>query len=154
MNDRCIKAAYLLSPLSQFNNPEYTRQFKLVRDPDSNRVNDHLKNKTMPVSLYDKLLTFRDIDGNFELNGDLLKRISNNNYNVDLAKSSGKKFLFKFARKRYFDDKALGKKSTRDKSPIRLLQSPGSKASGISTIFLPENLIEVCDRLKLLLQEK
>ena len=35
-----------------------------------------------------------------------------------------------------------------------MLESPATMTSGISTKFLPRNLSEVCDRLKLLLQAK
>ena len=45
MNDRGILATYLMSPLSGITNPENTTQFKLVKDPNSNRVNDLLINK-------------------------------------------------------------------------------------------------------------
>ena len=50
--------------------------------------------------------------------------------------------------------KELFNKSIRDKSLIELLHSPVIVASGISTMFLPENPDELCDRLKILLQEK
>ena len=53
--------------------------------------------------------------------------------------------------------KAVGKKPTRDKTLIKLLKSPGLivSASGLpKTIFLPSDPDELCDRLKLLLQEK
>ena len=40
MNDRGILASYLMSPLSKITNPENTRQFKLVKDSNSNGVND------------------------------------------------------------------------------------------------------------------
>ena len=40
MNDRCIIASYLLSFLSKVTNTDPTSQFKLVKDPSSNRVND------------------------------------------------------------------------------------------------------------------
>ena len=53
-----------------------------------------------------------------------------------------------------FDEKALVNKRTGDKSLIGLPKSPAIIASDIPTKFLPENLIELCDRLKLLLQEK
>ena len=58
---------------------------------------------------------------------------------------------------RYFDVKAQGRKSTRDRPLIRLLKSPGLmiSASGISnTIFLPSSPKATCSRLKLLSQEK
>ena len=57
----------------------------------------------------------------------------------------------------HFDPKASGNKSTRDRKLIKLLNSPGLivSASGVSkTIFLSSDANELCDRLKLLLQEK
>ena len=50
--------------------------------------------------------------------------------------------------------KSVGNKSTRDKSLIRLPKSPAIMASGISTIFIPENSKENYGRLNLLLHEK
>ena len=61
VNDRGILASFLLSPLSKNTNLEQTRQLKLVKVPNSNRVKD-LINKTTPVTLYINLLTFRDTD--------------------------------------------------------------------------------------------
>ena len=55
----------------------------------------------------------------------------------------------------HFDERRVGNKSTRDRTLIKLLKSPGIMASGISkTIFLSSHPDELCDRLKLLLQEK
>ena len=62
-----------------------------------------------------------------------------------------------FAKEMNFDLKAHGNKSTRDPTLIKLLKSSGFmvSASGVSkTIFLPSNGDGLCDRLKLLLQEK
>ena len=54
-----------------------------------------------------------------------------------------------------FNNKKKGNKSDRDKSIIRLLKSPATMASGISKAkFLSENPNELCDKLRLLLQEK
>ena len=53
-----------------------------------------------------------------------------------------------------FDERALGNKSNRDKSIIRLLQSPAILASGIFTKLLLENPNELCDKIYLLLQKK
>ena len=41
-------------------NPEHTIQYKLVKDPNSNRVNDLLIKKTITSTPYDYLSTFRD----------------------------------------------------------------------------------------------
>ena len=154
MNDRGILATYLMSPLSRITNPENSSQFKLVKDPSSNRVNDLKINKTIPITLYGNMLTFRDTNKQFELKGDLLEMITNSKFNVDLTSLSDKKLMYDFAKEMHFDPKASGNKSTRDRKLIKLLESPAIKASGITTIFLSENPNELCDRLKLLLQEK
>ena len=157
MNDRGILATYLTSPLSKITNPENSSQFKLVKDPSSNRVNDLKTNKTIPITLYGNMLTFRDTNKQFELKGDLLEMITNSKFNVDLASLSDKKIMYDFAKEMYFDPKASGNKSTRDRKLIKLLNSPGLivSASGVSkTIFLSSDPDELCNRLKLLLQEK
>ena len=66
MNDRGILASYLMSPLSKITSPENSTQFKLVKDLNSNRVNDLLIKNTIPITLFDNLLTFRDTNNQFE----------------------------------------------------------------------------------------
>ena len=157
MNDRGILASYLMSPLSKITNPENTTQFKLVKDSNSNRVNDLKINKAIPITLYNNMLTFRDTGKEFELKGELLKMIINKNYNVNLASLQDKKLMYDFAKEMNFDTKALGNKTTQDRTLIKLLKSPGLmvSASGVSkAIFLSSDPDELCDRLKLLLQEK
>ena len=103
------------------------------------------------------MLTFRDSGKVFELKGDLLEMITNKNYNVDLAKLSDKKLMYDFAKEMKFDLKAISKKSTQDRTLIKLLKSPGLvvSASGVSnTKILSSNPKELCDRLKLSLQQK
>ena len=127
-----------MSPLSKITNPENSSQFKLVKDHNSNRVNDLLIKNTIPRTLYNNLLTFRDTNKVFELKGNLLKMITNNNYNVDLASLSDKKLLNDFAKEMIFDITAPGRKSTRDRTLTKLPNSPGliASASGVSkTIF-------------------
>ena len=119
MNDRGIFASYLLSPLSKITNPENTSHFKLVKDSTSNRVNDLLIHNTIPITLHDNCLTFRDTNKVFELKGDLLKMITNKNYNVDLANLSDKIIMYDFAKEMIFDLKAQGNKSARDRTLIK-----------------------------------
>ena len=71
MNDRGIIASYLISTLSKLTNPENTSQFKLVKDSTSNRGNDLLIHNTIPITLHDNLLSFRDTNKVFELKEDL-----------------------------------------------------------------------------------
>ena len=52
-----------------------------------------------------------------------------------------------------FNIRQRGRKSPRDQSLIKILKSLAIMASGISTVFLPSDSNELCDRLKTLLQE-
>ena len=156
MNDRGIISSYLLSPLSKIFNPENTTQFKLIKDSTSDRVNYLKINNSIPITLYNNILTFHDTGKEFVLKGDLLKMITNKDYNVNHASLSHKKLMYEFAKEMQFDERKVGKKSTRDRTLIELLNSPGFmlSASGVSkTIFLSSDPKELCDRLKLLLQE-
>ena len=83
----------MISPLSKITNPENISQVKLVKLSNSNRINDLLIHNTIPFSLLDNLLTFRDTGKIFELKGDLLKMITKKNYKVDLASLSNKKII-------------------------------------------------------------
>ena len=144
-----------MSPLSKITNPENSTQLKLVKDCTSNRVNDLKINNSIPITLHNNLLTFRDTIKQFEVKGDILKMITNKNYNVDLASLSDKNLMYDFAKETHFDERRVGNKSTRDKTLVKLLNSPAIMASGVSkTIFLSSVLNELCDRLKLILQEK
>ena len=157
MTDRGILATYLMSPLSTITSPENFNQMKLVKNHNSNRVNDLFLKKTIPITLSNNLLTFRDTGKEFEIKGDLLKMITNKNYNFDHASLADKKLVYDFAKEMNFDLKAEGNKSTRDRTLMNLLKSPGLmiSASGISkTKSLSSDNDELCDRLKLLQQEK
>ena len=154
LNDRGILASYLMSPLSKITNPENTSQFGLVKDSHSNRVKDLLIHNTIPTTLHDKLLTFRDTGRKFELKGDHSKMITNKNHNVNLASLQDKKILYDSAKEVNFDIKAQGDKSTRGRTLIKLPKSPPIMVSGVSTIFLSSDADELCNRLKIILQEK
>ena len=108
MNDTGVLATYLTSFLSKTTNTEKTTQFKLVKDSSSNKVKDLLIHNSIPITLRGNMLTFRDTRKDFELKGDLLKMITNKNYNVDLASLTDKKLLFHFAKEKNFDLKAIG----------------------------------------------
>ena len=116
-----------MSPLSKITNPENSSQFRLIKDINSNRRTDLKINKTITNTLYNKLLTCR------ELKGDLLRKITNKNYNVDLARLSDKKLIIDFAKELNFDLKAQSNKSTRDKTPKNFFKSPSLmvSASGV-----------------------
>ena len=153
MVDRGILASYLMSTLSKRTNPENTSQVKLVKDHNSNKVNDLKIKNTIPITLHNNLLTLRDTGKVFKLKGDLLKTITNRNDNVNHASLSDKKLMCEFAKELNFDVRGQGRKSTRDRTLIYLLKAPAIMASGVTTTFLSENPVELCNRLEKLLQK-
>ena len=74
--------------------------------------------------------------------------------------------MYEFAKELFIDERAIGNKSTRDKSPPSLLKSPGVmiSASGFTSCYKKKSFSktrfsssvanELCDKLKVLLQEK
>ena len=109
--------------LSKTAHPEHSSHFKLVKHPNSIRVNDFLLNEIIPNTLFDNLLPFRDTNKKFELEEEHLKKLTNRNYNVDLINLSDGKLLFEFAEEVFFDDKAVDSKSTRDTTLINMTKS-------------------------------
>ena len=90
------------------------------------------------------------------MKGDLLKKVTSKNFNVDLASVQDNKLMFDSAKEMNFDTRTQDNKSTRDRTLLELLKSPGLMvfASGNSkTIFLSCDFDKFCKRLKLLLQE-
>ena len=75
-------APSLTSSLAHLFKPENKSLFKLLKDSNSIRLNDFLINTSIPVTLNSKMLTFRDGNKSFKLDGDLLK--TKTNYNVIL----------------------------------------------------------------------
>ena len=101
------------------------------------------------------MITFRDSNKSFRLEGDLLKIITNHKFNADNSSHQDKKLIYEFAKEMNYDTKSTGRPSTRHASIIKILESPAIMASGVSkTIFLSSDANELCDRLKILLQEK
>ena len=109
----------------------------------------------IPVSLHSNMTTFRDGSKSFKLDGDLLKLITNYKFNADHSSPQDKNLIYEFAKEMNYDTKSTGRPSIRHSSTLKILESPAIMASGISkTIVLSSDANELCDRLKLLLQEK
>ena len=95
------------------------------------------------------MLKFRDTGKIFELKGDLLKMITNRNYNVGLASLADKKLLCDFAKEIHSDVGGIGNSSTRHRTLIKKLKSPAIIASGFSNIiYLSSDSEEFCKKLK------
>ena len=147
-------ALYLASSLVNFYKPENKSQFRLIKDLHSSKMNDFIINGGIPVTLFSNILTFGDSNKSFKLDGVLLKIMTNIDFIVSHSNPKDQKLIYEFGKEMKFNIKQKGRKSDGDKSLIKLLKSPAIMASGLSTIFLPSYPDELCDRLKLLQQEK
>ena len=155
MNEKGLIAPYLTSSLVNLFKPENKSQFRLRKDTNSTKMNDFLIHGGIPVTLFSNMITFRDSNKSFKLEGDLLKLITNYKFNADHSSPQDRKLIYEFAKEMNYDTKSTGRPSTRHTSIIKILESPAIMASGVSkTIFLSSDPNELCDRLKLLLQEK
>ena len=155
MDEKGLIAPYLASSLVNLFKPENKSQFRLRKDPNSTKMNGFLIHGNIPVPLFSNMITFRDSNRSFRLEGDLLKLITNYKFNADHSSPQDKKLIYEFAKEMNYDTKSTGRPSTRHTSIINILESPAIMASGISRIIiLSSNPNELCDRLKLLLQEK
>ena len=155
MDEKGMIAPYLVSSLSNVFNLENKSQFRLRKDPNSTKINDFLIHRGIPVTLFSNMITFGDSNKSFRLEGDLLKVITNHKFNVDHSNPQDKKLIYQFAKEMNYDIKSPGRPSTRHNSMVRLLDQPAIMASGIlKKIILSSDPNELCDRLKILLQEK
>ena len=101
------------------------------------------------------MITFRDSDRSFKLEGDLLKLIRNHKFNADHSSPRDKILIYEFAKEMNYDTKSIGRPSIRHNSVVKILNSPAIMASGVSNILiLSSEPDELCDRLRLILQEK
>ena len=155
MNDKGMIAPYLTTSLVEVFKKDNKSQFRLRKDPNSTKLKDFLIHGSIPVTIFSNMITFRDSKKTFELEGDLLKVITNYKFNADHSSPQDKKLIYEFAKEMDYDTKSTGRPSTRHTSIIKILESPAIMASGISkTIFLSSDPDELRERLKFLLQEK
>ena len=155
MNDKGMIAPFLASSLVEVFKSDNKSQFSLRKDPDSTKMNDFLIHGKIPVTIFSNMIIFRDSNKTFKLEGDLLKVLTNHKFNVDHSNQQDRKIIYEFAKEMNYDIKSTGRPSVRHNSMIRLLDKPAIMASGVSkTTFLSSDPNELCDRLKLFLQEK
>ena len=155
MTDKGMIAPYLASSLVNLFEPENKSQFSLKKDLILTKVNDFLINEGIPVTLFINMITFRESNKSFKLDGDLLETMTIYDFNVSHSNLKDQKLIYEFGNEMKFDIKQKGRKSNTDKSMIKLLKSPAIMASGISNIkILSSDPDELCIKLRLLLQEK
>ena len=77
------------------------------------------------------MLTFRDTNKSFKLDGDLLKTMTNYNFNVDQYNPLDRKIVHELRKEMKFDFKAIGRKSPIDKYLVKLPKSPAIMAGSL-----------------------
>ena len=99
------------------------------------------------------MLTFGD-NKSFPLYGDLLKTMTIYDFIVDQSNPQDRKIISEFGKKVKFNIEHKRRKNPRDESVMRLLKYPAVMASRISTVFLPAKPKELCEKIKIVLEEK
>ena len=136
MNDKGMIAPYLTTSLVEVFKKDNKSQFRLRKENNSTKLNDFLIHGTIPVTIFSNMITFRDSNTSFRLEGDLLKLITNYKFNADYSSPQDKKLIYEFAKEMNYDTKSTGRPSIRHNSIIKILDSPAIMASGVSkTIF-------------------
>ena len=151
MNDKGLIDSSLIEVIKSDNKG----QFRLTKDPNSTKPNDFLINEKVPVTIFSNMLIFRDTKKVFKIEGDLYKVITDYKFNVDHSNKQNRQIIYEFGKEMKYRLKNKARPSIRHSSMIRLLNQSPIEASGFSkTIILSSDPNELCDRLKLLLQEK
>ena len=154
-DEKGMIAPYLTTSLVEVFKKDNKSQFRLRKGPNSSKMNDFLIHGNIPVTIFSNMITFRESNKTFRLEGDLLKVMTNYKFNADHSSQQDKKLIYEFAKEMNYDINSTGRPSVRHNSIIRLFDQPAIMASGISkTIILSSDPDELCDRLKLILQEK
>ena len=97
MDERSLIAPYLASSFVNLFKPENESQFRLRKNLNSTKMNDFLIHGNIPVSLYRNIITFRDGNKSFRLEGDLLKLITNYKFYADHSSPQDKNLIYEFA---------------------------------------------------------
>ena len=77
----------------------------MIKDLNSTKMLDFKINESIPVTLYSNMLTARDSIKSFELDGDLLKTMTNYKFNVGHSNLQDQKIFREFAEEMKFDFK-------------------------------------------------
>ena len=80
--------------------------------------------------------------------------MTNYGFNDDQSNPQDRKTIYEFGKERKFSFEQKGRKVIRDKSLIKLLKLPTVMVLGFSTFFYSSEPDELCERSKLLLQER
>ena len=122
MDDKGLIALYLASSLVNFFKLEKKSIQIEKKDLNLTKMIDFLIIEGIPVTLFSNMITFRDSNVYFKLDGDLLETITNYDFNVGHCNPKDIKPIYEFGKEMIFKIKQKGRKSDSDKSMIKLLK--------------------------------
>ena len=124
----------------------------MLNDLDSDKWNEYIMNKEKKTKYDDKLL-FRDTGVLFTSKGDILSMKID--FEFDETVSSDAKHFIKFLDEMHFDKHAKSK-SSRDKNLLKNFYKNTAILALVlqKVILLSENPNEICNRFRLIFQEK
>ena len=99
MKNKGTIAPFLASPLVNFLKLDNKSQFRLKKDHNSIGINDFLINTTIPNTLYSNVFFFKDSNGSFKRDGDLLETIANYKFNVGHSSPQDQKLVYSLENK-------------------------------------------------------
>ena len=106
IDEKGLIAPYLASSFVNLFKTENKSQFRLRKDPNSNKMNNFLIHGSIPITLFSNMITFRDNNKSFRLEGDLLKLMTNYKFNADHSSPQDKKLIYEFAKEMNYDTRS------------------------------------------------
>ena len=95
MNDKGLIDSSLIEVLKSDNKG----QFRIIKDPNSTKPNDFLINEKVPVTIFNNMLTFRETNKIFKLEGDLYKVLTDYKFNVDHSNKQNRQIVYEVGKK-------------------------------------------------------
>ena len=141
-----------ITPIAKLLVTKNKNQFRLLDDLDSDNCNDYQMHGEK-VTLCDDKLRFSDSGVVFTLKGDILSMITD--YDFNETDSPDAKEIIKFLDKLHFDIHAKSNNSGNENLLKNFYNKITLLASGLhELIFLSETPNELCEGLRLIIQEK
>ena len=152
MNKNEVVQSCLIRTIAKLLLPKNKSQIRLLDDLDDDNWSDY-KTQGEKVTICDDKLLFRYTGVVFTLKGDILSLITD--YQFNKTDSPDAKQIINFLDDMHFEIHSKGK-SLGDRTNTKTFYNKRALlASGLhEVIFLSKNLNELCDRLRLIFQEK
>ena len=99
-----------MNQLIKLNQVIRKKSIQIKKDPNSTKMNDFLINGGLPVTLYSNMLFYKDSNISFDLDGDLIKTMTNYDFSVSHAIPQDQKLIYEFRKEMSFIIRQKGQK--------------------------------------------